>query len=586
MKIFYMIRLLETQVNVPVIVTCIVCGVVAITCLSVLFYIFFYRPNKKKRLIKEVERKYQYYHALLNAQCLQIISRLEIISHSNLLYSSYHSQFLKRYRDISDKKDKEIEDVIYDLNDFLTNKKKKNFKIEYQKVVANLSEYIALINDLNDSLMKIIKPEEECRTKALQIKDHMIQVRKKYYQKNNDFQIAIPTFDKLFNKIDKKFNQFEAFIDSARYDEAREIISPIDEVIDLINDVIDKLPQLAIAAESELPEKLSSLILKYEFYEGQDIPLFHICTKDLFENYKIKIEEIRNEVRLLKTEQAKKDIEYLRTCFVEIENKINNEFNAKEEFEKRFSGVYKKAHNIEDTLVKLYNDIPTIRNNYVLDGRHKNYDIDLNTEADKLALAKRKVESSIHCANKQPFSQILEKLNELEAETCTLNNMIDSFNSYALTLKSDCLNAYKLVFASFQDLKKNEVLFNSMKFADSDKEKMTSYFARSFELLNSIYVSLKTKPIDVIAIDKMVLEFNNKYDLTTRTVKDTADLIDKCNSLFKSSNKIRDGIKSIDEEVIRAETLYLAANYDEAYKILLSLVDKHSGIESETPETV
>ena len=311
------------ELNMPLIISLGIIIPIVLIFGYVLLYCFYLKPAKKRRMIKEVERKYQYYHSLLNGQCLQIISRLEIISHSNLIYATYHTQFLKRYRDIVDTKDKNIEDVIFSLNDFLTNPKKKNFKSEYKRIYGILNEYANMVDNLNDSLMKILKQEEESRSKALQIKEYAVQTRKKYFSRNAEFQLAIPTFDKIFEKIDKKFVLFETYIDSANYDDANALLEPIKVVCETLNVVIDKLPAIDVAAENTLPERLSSLQLKFENSENLDIPLYHISSKKNFEDMRTKIETIKENVRNLKVDNASKEIEKMSAIFDDIDSKID-----------------------------------------------------------------------------------------------------------------------------------------------------------------------------------------------------------------------------------------------------------------------
>src|SRR5574344_1061494 len=110
----------------------VVCSVVVVgTISSILFYKFYYEKHRMANQIRAVDRKFQYHHGLLTGNCLQTISRLEVISHSNLVYADYHIKFFKRYRDILDRNDKIVEDDIYSLNDYLTDKKKKQFKEAY-----------------------------------------------------------------------------------------------------------------------------------------------------------------------------------------------------------------------------------------------------------------------------------------------------------------------------------------------------------------------------------------------------------------------------------------------------------------------
>ena len=100
-------------------------------------------------------------------------------------------------------------------------------------------------------------------------------------------------------------------------------------------------------------------------------------------------------------------------------------------------------------------------------------------------------------------------------------------------------------------------------------------------MLNDIANSLKQKPIDVVEVDKKVLEFKNKYQNLTSAITTIVQNRDKCINLFKSLNKMRDDYKNIDENLNEAEDLYNKYMYEDALKILTTLSEKHNDVESE-----
>ena len=73
-------------------------GVILLIALFIVIYILVISKRKFKRQIRDVERKYSYLDALLIGQDSQYIHRLEIISHSNLLYVDKHETFQKRFK--------------------------------------------------------------------------------------------------------------------------------------------------------------------------------------------------------------------------------------------------------------------------------------------------------------------------------------------------------------------------------------------------------------------------------------------------------------------------------------------------------
>ena len=128
---------------------------------------FVLTTRKYRRLTRELEKKYEYLHALLIGQDGQYIKRIEIISRSNLLYVEIHETFFKRLKDIRDNYDKNAILAISSLKDMLAAKKKRGLRDVYAKNKSVVAAYEQAVNALNRDLIKVIKPEEDCRQASL-----------------------------------------------------------------------------------------------------------------------------------------------------------------------------------------------------------------------------------------------------------------------------------------------------------------------------------------------------------------------------------------------------------------------------------
>ena len=151
----------EEQATLIVILASIGGGVVLLVALFIVLYILVFSKRKFKRQIRDIERKYSYLDALLMGQDSQYIHRLEIISHSNLLYVDKHETFQKRFKEIYDNDDKYAESLIRQLHTLVANNQYRNIKatINDAKKAVNILE--DSVNTLNDDLYALIKLEED-----------------------------------------------------------------------------------------------------------------------------------------------------------------------------------------------------------------------------------------------------------------------------------------------------------------------------------------------------------------------------------------------------------------------------------------
>ena len=79
----------------------IVVSIVAVIIVAfILLYIFVFSKRIRNKKIRDLELKYSYFHGVMIGECSQILKRLEIISHSNLLYSEIYSKNVKKSLEI------------------------------------------------------------------------------------------------------------------------------------------------------------------------------------------------------------------------------------------------------------------------------------------------------------------------------------------------------------------------------------------------------------------------------------------------------------------------------------------------------
>ena len=146
------------------IIAIIVCSGLGVICLGILFYFglckFYLNKKKCRKILDELQSKYEYLHALLTGQDNSYIQRLEIISRTNLLYSDIHASYFKRSKEIRETTDQKYQDILFELQNLLDENKTREFKLYYKEKLSILKQYEESVNSLNNDLVEVIRPEE------------------------------------------------------------------------------------------------------------------------------------------------------------------------------------------------------------------------------------------------------------------------------------------------------------------------------------------------------------------------------------------------------------------------------------------
>ena len=318
------------------------------------------KRNYLKHTILDLDRRFQYLHALLIGQDAQYVKRLEIISRTNLLYVDTHTKFVKRFKEIRDHLDANAQRRVNDIKDLYYDHKIKLVKQELPKVLKTVEDYEKEVNILNNDLLKVIKPEENCRQSSLSLKEQLRRVRQDYYAKQSDLTLVNDSFVEVFKYVDSLFEDFEAYVEAAQYDEANAVLPKIDEIIKELAKILVTIPDLCTLVTTIVPEKLISLENAYQTMTEDKYPLHHLCVKQ-------SISEIKKEVELLTKRIKHFDLEGVRTKLDDISYQIDEYFKLFEEekaarvdFEQNNENVYNTVGTIEKSFIKLCNTIPEV----------------------------------------------------------------------------------------------------------------------------------------------------------------------------------------------------------------------------------
>ena len=479
-------------------------GIIAVAAaLFVVLYIFVFSRNSAKRQVRDLERKYSYLDALLIGQDSQYIHRLEIISHTNLLYVDKYSEFSKRFKEIFDNDDKFAESMIKQLKSLIANGQYKNIKSVISDAKKTIAIFEEAVNELDKDLYNVIRPEEEARQAILRIKENYRRVKQIFYSNSNDLELVGASFTKVFDKLDQSFTEFETHIESAEYEEANALLPTIDKVVNALGSALEELPNLCIMVETIIPEKISSLTVDYENVEKSGVPLFNLSFRKKVDRWNQKNSEIRQRLIDLNTYNCREELEAIINEIEDVKTLLSKELDDKDIFEKESDELYAKVIKLEKDFLKICSLLPEVEQVYIInDLQHQQIET-LKGDMNKLGSSKRTLDNFIHSGTKQPYSLLRNKLADLQNDYDTAKKSLDDFHTYLDSLKTSSEEAYTLVFVYYYRCKQIEATLREMglpEFAESYRGQLET----CYDLLNDIDSALKVQPINVESVNDKV----------------------------------------------------------------------------------
>lgn len=568
--------------NPGIIALIIVGGLILLGGIGFLLYKLVFEKNQFRRQIRELDRRFQYLHALLIGQDAQYVKRLEIISRTNLLYADIHTKFLKRFKEVRDKYDSHTQSVINNLKDLADDKKFKALKAALGEAKETIATYEKEVNSLNNDLLQVVKPEEDCRQASLALKERLRHIKQDYYAKQSDLQLINESFEEIFKYIDSLFDQFENLVESAHYDDANEILPQIDKILLEISNSMPELPNLCAMVTSYIPEKISSLENAYEIMRQDDYLLDHLSVP-------ASITQMRKENDILSLRIKRFDLKGVGDELNEISSRIDEFFKlfdeekkGRESFERDNESIYQTVNTIERRFIKLCNSIPEVGKIYIINDEHKNNITAIQTDINKLGALKRSLDTFKHPSSRQPYSLLANKMNELNEASNTVIAALDDFQKYLVSLKTDTEYAYNLIYEYFFKVKEGEKVVRDINVKNID-EKYSGQFDHFYELLNSICSLLAKSPIDVDQVNSYVNELQSlKEDiLDDGAIAQDFNIKVLAENAIIYANRDRHHFSDIDDLVKQAESLFNNGEFEKAYVVAGQALDKIRAIHNE-----
>ena len=381
----------------------IILGIVAfVAVLIVLLYVFVFSHNAIKKQVRELEKSYSYFDALLMGTDSQHIHHLEIVSRTNLLYVEKYNIYSKRFKEVYENDDKFAESMIKQLNSLIASKQYKNIKTVIADAKKAVSSFEEAVNALDAELYQLIKPEEEARQTILKLKEDYRRVKQNFYSHSTDLELVANSFNKVFDKLDASFVTFENHLESAEYEEANELLPTITRVIGALEDCLKDLPNLCIMVESVMPEKIEELSSEYTALERKGVPLFNLSFRHRVEGWNKTLSEIKQQLVNLQTKGAMEKINNIQLEIDKTRELLNHEVDDKSIFEDVADKLYRDAITLEKEFLKICSLLPKVEKIYIISDEQKAHIEELKGNMNRMGNSKRTLDNFIHSGTKQP----------------------------------------------------------------------------------------------------------------------------------------------------------------------------------------
>jgi septation ring formation regulator len=551
-----------------------VIGVIVLVILYAILDKFVLAKKRARKTLREIEKKYEYLHALLTGQDSQYIIRLEIISRTNLLYCDIHANFFKRFKDLRDLQDQSYTEIVSTLGEFIEENKISKFKEYYKSHASTMQNFEENVNKLNDDLLAVIRPEEDARQACLLLKDKFRELKSKFNNDEHSLNYVKNSFNKVFEKIDEKFGTFEQLIENANYDDANKILPELDKVMDVLSKAIDTIPELITRTLDETPAKIQETTDKYNALVAQKFPLVTLNVEAQIDQINNELNDIKENLLKLNISHISEKLDAINNHLIEIDKKFAEEEESKVIFDDKYQTVSQNFNFVEKEYIKITNNLQKIKKYYVIDANHESMLTEIKTDVDNTSKEKRRLETYVHAVEHTPYSMLVNQIKDLDNGTTKTNEKINTFKNYISSLKASSDNAFQNIRAKYGLLKENESILSALNCSKEIDSSIQLIIDRCYELIDSINDILRVTPIDVSKVDQFNTELNNKSSDLSKKISELKNYQELTTNNMLRINRDRLKFADINQSANQVETLYVGGKYKESYEMSLHVLER------------
>ena len=545
--------------------TFIVIGsVIIFAVLVALIYIFIFSRSRYKKIYRDLERKFQYLDSLLQGQDAQYVHRLQIISNSNLLYVDTYNSFMKRYQELLDGDDFVVRSMLKQLDSLISNKQFKNIKNFIDDTKKSVLVFEEKINGFDSDLKKVIKPEEDSRQRIIALKEKYRSVKQKFMASSNDLELVCPSFNKVFNKLDTSFEEFDALIDSAKYAEANELVPDITKIVNALNKQLDDMPNLCVLIQDIIPQKMANLDDKYHSLEMEGYPLYHLSYNHYVDKWNDNLRTLKDNLISLRTKGINEECDNILKEIENLYNSLLQEVEDEKFFIENNTYIYKNVINLENSFLHIISLMPDLAKTYKINDEKAVFIENLKNKINELGSSKRILETFIHSSTKQPFSSLRKKLETLLEDYKTTNEEVEKFKSFIRSLKKTSEEAFSLIYSYYYRCKQIESIIRNMHtplFTDQFKSTIDD----CYNLLNDIDSTLKITPIDVDLINEKVSLLKETMDPFFDEIENKYREEQLAESAIVYSNRDRNHQANVHQQISMLEQEFFLGHFEKVY---------------------
>lgn len=502
--------------------------------------VVFYLNRRQANRLKEVNEKKQKMMAIPVADNFYTLKNSNLTGQTKRIYESWQAN----WQTITRFQYPEIEAALVNAEQYIQQMNFMKAKQAVESADKLIDETQPNVEKVHEALNELLESAKENRKELEEVQERYNKIRKQLLAHSFNFGPAIETLEKNLSYLELDFAKFNSLTNEGDHVEAKEILDRIKQDLNVMEGVVEKIPELNKKISEEYEEQLMDIrdgyarLLAEEYvFDKEDIPSRIKDVEGILKHAKDSIAVADINEAQQKMDKAEREIDSLYGV-------MENEIEAREFVDRHQANLSRKMDQVLQSNRYVLLEVDRVSQNFFLNhnelGRAQAFEEQLLKENEALryyekTLAEHQVSYS---AAKEHYEKINQKLNEIDKEqsdlVANMGNLrnrekeakaaVDEFEMDMRDMKRVLEKQHlpglpkvylDLFFAVSDRIEEVSQKLNRVKIDMEEVEKLLSMCADDIEML----LSRTEKIIDDAKLTEYFIQYANRYRNTLPEVE-------------------------------------------------------------------
>ncbi|MFC7373362.1 septation ring formation regulator EzrA [Fictibacillus iocasae] len=470
-----------------------------------------------------------------------------------------------------------LEEDLFDAEEYADKYRFGKAREITRQAKRTLDSISSRIQIITAEINELITSEELNREQIIEAKEQYLQAKKYYLTHLRSLGQTASVFDKEFEDIQHKFEEFEQLTSAGSHLEARQILVESANRLHVTKTKMQAVPELLVSVQSDLPSQLRNLKEGFHEMEQQGYVLNHIVIEKEIEQLSNNLSDVTEKIYRIETEDSQKELDEMFSKVDQLYELLENEVVSKQFVLKEREHIAEILNDMRINMENLREETDIVSLTYQIDHNESEMQKKIEKLYNKLQNRFNLIEESI-VSKKDSFSVIREMIEEMKSQLDELQRSQKIYQEMLLNLRKDELHTKDKLKELRRKLLEARRMVQKSNLPGLPEHYLVT-IAKAEEYIIEVSKKLDEKPLEIsevsYVLEKALVAVEEGYEETAKMIE-TAQLAEQ---LIQYGNRFRSSYQNVSIRLIEAEIAFRNCQYEDALQIAGSAVESvHPGV--------